>query len=39
MKMQMFASLEKANSDTGNIRGLNLVAVKHTSIQVTRLLL
>jgi hypothetical protein len=25
--------------DTGNIRGLNLAAVKHTTVQVTRLLL
>jgi hypothetical protein len=38
-KMQMFAILDKANPDTGNIRGLNLVAVKHTTVQVTRLLL
>jgi hypothetical protein len=29
----------KANCDTGNIRGLNLAAVKHTTVQVTRLLL
>jgi hypothetical protein len=28
-----------ANRDTGNIRGLNLAAVKHTTVQVTRLLL
>jgi hypothetical protein len=39
MKMQMFAILDKANSDTGNIRGLNLAAVKHRTVQVTRLLL
>jgi hypothetical protein len=39
MKMQMFATLDKANPDTGNIKGLNLAAVKHTTIQVTRLLL
>jgi hypothetical protein len=37
MKMQMFATLDKANRDTGNKRGL--VAVKHTTVQVTRLLL
>jgi hypothetical protein len=24
MKMQKFGTLEKANTDTGNIRGLNL---------------
>jgi hypothetical protein len=39
MKMRMFAILDKANLDTGNIRGLNLAAVKHTTVQVTRLLL
>jgi hypothetical protein len=37
MKMQMFATLDNANSDTGNIRGLNLVGVKHMTLQVTRL--
>jgi hypothetical protein len=37
MKMQMFATLDKANPDTGNIRGINLAAVKHTTVQVTRL--
>jgi hypothetical protein len=37
MKMQMFATLDKANPDTGNIRSLNLAAVKHTTVQVTRL--
>jgi hypothetical protein len=35
----MLATLDKANPDTGNIRGLNLAAVKHTTVQVTRLLL
>jgi hypothetical protein len=35
--MQMFATLDKANPDTGNIRGLNLAAVKHTTVQVSRL--
>jgi hypothetical protein len=35
----MFATLDKANPDTGNIRGLNLAAVKHITIQVTELLL
>jgi hypothetical protein len=39
MKMQMFAILDKANRYTGNIRGLNLAAVNHTNVQVTRLLL
>jgi hypothetical protein len=39
MKMKMFATLHKANRDTGNIRGLNLAAVKHTTVQVTSLLL
>jgi hypothetical protein len=39
MKMQRFATLDKANRDTGNIRVLNLVEVKHTTVQVTRLLL
>jgi hypothetical protein len=34
-----FATLDKANPDTGNIRGLYLAAVKHTTVQVTRLLL
>jgi hypothetical protein len=37
--MLMFATLDKANPDTENIRGLNLAAVKHTTVQVTRLLL
>jgi hypothetical protein len=39
MKIQMLAALEKAIPDTGNTRGLNLAAVKHTTGQVTRLLL
>jgi hypothetical protein len=37
MKMQLFAELDKATHDTENIRGLNLAAVKHMTIQVTRL--
>jgi hypothetical protein len=37
MKMQMFATLDKVSPDTGNIRGLNLAAVKYTTVQVTRL--
>jgi hypothetical protein len=32
IKMQMFATLEKAKPDTGYIRGLNLAAVKHTTV-------
>jgi hypothetical protein len=39
MKIQMFAILDKANPDTSNITDLNLAAVKHTTVQVTRLLL
>jgi hypothetical protein len=39
MKMQMFATLDKVNSDTGNIKGLNLAAVNHMAVQVNRLLL
>jgi hypothetical protein len=39
MKMQMFSTLDKANRDTGNKRGLNLTAVNHTTVQVNRLLL
>jgi hypothetical protein len=31
--------LDKAKPDMENIRGLNLAAVKHTTVQVTRLLL
>jgi hypothetical protein len=38
MKMRMLATLDKANLDTRNIRGLNL-AVKHTTVEVNRLLL
>jgi hypothetical protein len=37
MKMQSFVTLDKAIPDTGNIRGLNLAAVKHMTVQVTRL--
>jgi hypothetical protein len=39
MKMQMLTTLDKAKPERGNIRGLNLAAVKHTTLQVTRLLL
>jgi hypothetical protein len=34
---KMFAILDKAKPDIGSIRGLNLAAVKHTTVQVTRL--
>jgi hypothetical protein len=37
MIMKMFASLDKAKANAGNIRGLNLGPVKHTTVQVTRL--
>jgi hypothetical protein len=39
MKMQMSVTLDKANTDTGNIGGLNLATVRHTAVQVTILLL
>jgi hypothetical protein len=35
--MRMFAILDKANPDIESIRGLNVAAVKHTTVQVTRL--
>jgi hypothetical protein len=34
----MFARVEKAKPDTGNIIALNLAVVKHVTLQVTRLL-
>jgi hypothetical protein len=34
---KMFAPLDKPMPVTENIRGLNLAAVKHTTVQVTRL--
>jgi hypothetical protein len=37
MKMQMFATLDKAKPDTENIRSLNLAAVMCMSVQVSRL--
>jgi hypothetical protein len=37
MRMKMFATLDKVNPDTENIRGFNLAAVKHTTVQVSRL--
>jgi hypothetical protein len=39
MKMQMLATLDKANPNIGNMRGLNLAVIKHMTIQVIRLLL
>jgi hypothetical protein len=35
----MFALLDKAKPDIENIRGLNLAVIRHTTVQVTRLLL
>jgi hypothetical protein len=35
--MRLFAILDKAKPDIKGIRGLNLAAVKHTTVQVTRL--
>jgi hypothetical protein len=35
--MRMFAILDKAKHDIESIRGLNLAAVRHTTVQVTRL--
>jgi hypothetical protein len=35
----MFSALDKANRDTGYIKVLHLAAVKHTTVQVTRMLL
>jgi hypothetical protein len=37
MRMNIFAEEGKTNPDTGHIRGLNLVAVKRTSVQVAKL--
>jgi hypothetical protein len=37
MITKMFAPLDKAKPVTENIRGLNLAAVKYTTVQVTRL--
>jgi len=39
MKMQMSATLAKAKLNTENIKGSNLVAVRHTTVQVSKLLL
>jgi hypothetical protein len=37
MIMKLFATLDKVKPDIENIRGLNLAAVKHRTVQVTRL--
>jgi hypothetical protein len=37
MRMNMFAVYDKAKPDIGNIRDLNLAAVKLTAVQVTKL--
>jgi hypothetical protein len=37
MGMTMFAAEGKAKPDTENIRGLNFMAVKLTTVQVTKL--
>jgi hypothetical protein len=34
MTMKMFTILDKAKPNTGNIRGLNLATVKHTTVQM-----
>jgi hypothetical protein len=36
MKIQLFATWEKAKPDTENIKGLSLAAVKRTTVQVAR---
>jgi hypothetical protein len=35
----MFGALAKAKLSTENIKGLNLVAVRHTTVQMPKLLL
>jgi hypothetical protein len=37
MKMSMFATSDKAKPDTESIRGLYLAAVRHATVQVTRM--
>jgi hypothetical protein len=37
MRINMFAVYEKVKPGTGNIRGLNLAAVMHTTIGMTKL--
>jgi hypothetical protein len=38
MKIQMYVELDKEKPGIGNIRGLNLVAVKPTTLQVSNCL-
>jgi hypothetical protein len=35
-RLRIFAILDKAKPDIENIRDLNLAAVKHTTVEVTR---
>ena len=35
MTMEMFAILDKAKPNIGNIKGLNLAAVNHTTVQMS----
>jgi hypothetical protein len=37
MRMAVFALQDKVKPDTENVRGLNLAAVKLTTVQVTKL--
>jgi hypothetical protein len=37
MRMNMFASQSNAKPDTEKIRGLNLAAVKYTTVKMTKL--
>jgi hypothetical protein len=37
MTIKMFAILDKAKPNIENIRGLNLAALRHTTVEVTRL--
>jgi hypothetical protein len=37
MIMKMFPTLDKAKPDTANTRGLNVAAVKHTTVQVSKI--
>jgi hypothetical protein len=39
MKMQVLATMDKANPDLEYKRGIKLAVVKHTTVQVTKLLL
>jgi hypothetical protein len=37
MRTNMFGEQDKVKRDIGNIRGLNLVAIRLTTVQVTKL--